>query len=257
MDIDGIAALLKDTADTVINPRFRHLAEEDVDEKRPGDLVTVADREAERHLTQLLQREYPGALVVGEEGIFLGTTSLDHLAEAPHAFVIDPIDGTRNFVHGKQEHGVMLAEVRHGVTTRGWIWQPQLERMYTVEAGSGEVLRDGRPVTREVEHPLPQGASGHKDRLGETADGAWAPVVRSSGAACFDYPMLVTGEIDFMHYGNAHPWDHLAGCLMLAEIGGVGRMFTGEDYTVRTRGKGLLVARSQEIWALVRARWRG
>ncbi|RRD47819.1 inositol monophosphatase [Tessaracoccus sp. OH4464_COT-324] len=254
MDLEGIAELMRETAHRAINPRFRQLAQGDIDEKRPGDLVTVADREAENILGELLLREYPEAHVVGEESVFAGTTSLTELA-AGHVFVIDPIDGTRNFVEGRKEHGVMLAEVRAGETVRGWIWQPQYERLYTVERGTGEVLLNGEPVERRARHPLPQGAAGQRRRWGYTAGGKLAPVRRSSGAACFDYPHTVTGEIDFMYYTNAHPWDHLVGCLMLAETGGVGRMLSGEDYVVGTQGRGLLVARTPEIWDLAAADW--
>ncbi len=250
MDTAGIGQLLRETAARVITPRFRQLADSEVLEKLPGDLVTVADREAEEYLAWLLGQHFPDALIVGEEGVFLGQTSLDELATAPHAFVIDPIDGTRNFVTGKAEHGVMLAEVRDGVTTRGWIWQPQYERMYTVTRGEGRVLCNGEEVVGRARHRLVQGAAGSRRLVGFDADGRLAPIVRSSGAACFDYPMLVHGDIDFMVFTNAHPWDHLTGALMLHETGGRARMFSGEDYTAATHGKGLLVARTEEVWQL-------
>lgn len=256
MDIDGIAAMLKETADKVVNPRFQQLADAEIDEKEPGDFVTVADRESERYLTGLLQEAYPEALIVGEEGVFLGSSTLDDLATAPHAFVIDPIDGTRNFVNGKREHGVMLAEVRDGVTTRGWIWQPQYERMYSVERGSGQVLLNGSPVAQQHERELPKGVTGQQRWLGHDGEGHHQPMGRSSGAACFDYPMAVSGDIDFMYYNNAHPWDHLVGCLMLTEIGGAGRMLDGTQYSAASRGKGLLVARSERVWELVAEHWQ-
>lgn len=256
MDTQSLAGLLKDTATKVINPRFRELARADVEEKEPGDLVTIADRESEKHLTKLLHEVYPDAVVVGEEGVFLGKSLLETLAGAEHAFVIDPIDGTRNFVNGKVEHGVMLAELRRGETTRGWIWQPQVERLYTVERGAGDVLLNGESMPRGQQHDPPLGATGQRRRVGYTADGALQPTVKSSGAACFDYPAVVSGEIDFMAFSNAHAWDHLAGALMLKETGGLARMIDGEDYNVRIRRRGLLVARTPEIWGLARDVWQ-
>ena len=256
MDTQSLAGLLKETATKVINPRFRELATADVEEKTPGDLVTIADRESEDYLTKLLHGVYPDAVVVGEEGVFLGDSLLDALAEAEHAFVIDPIDGTRNFVHGKDEHGVMLAELRHGETTRGWIWQPQVERLYTVERGDGDVLLNGESMPRGKRHEPPLGATGQRKRFGYTAGGALQPTIKSTGAACFDYPSVLSGETDFMFFTNAHPWDHLAGALMLAETGGLARMTDGEDYTVQTRKPGLLVARTPEIWELARDAWQ-
>ena len=96
----------------------------DIEEKKPGDLVTVADREAEVELARVLRAAEPGVLVVGEEGVFTDPSSLEPLPTAEHAWVIDPVDGTRNFARGRADFAVMLAEVRHGVTVRGWIWQP-------------------------------------------------------------------------------------------------------------------------------------
>ncbi len=250
MDIDGIAEFLKITADEVINPRFRQLSDGDIEEKRPGDLVTIADREAEDHLAAQLRTAYPDATIVGEETVFLGTSATSMIAEAEHAFVIDPIDGTRNFVHGNPEHGVMLAEVRKGVTTRGWIWQPHFDRMYTVEKGAGDVLINGKPAERSAKHKPPLGASGSR-YVGFDGGGKLQPTIHSSGAACFDYPNTMAGDIDFMYFSNAHPWDHLAGALMLAETGGTARMLSGEDYSASTSGKGLLIARTIEIWELV------
>ena len=67
METDDVLALLKDVAEEVVNPRFRSLDREDIAEKNPGDLVTVADRESEERITSVLQSAYPDALVLGEE----------------------------------------------------------------------------------------------------------------------------------------------------------------------------------------------
>ena len=138
MDTAAILELIKETAEEVINPRFRALERADVEAKTsPDDLVTIADREAEALLSSALRRIYPGALVIGEEAVFANPELRRKLPGAEHAFVIDPIDGTRNFVEGRQEHGVMLAETRNGITTRGWIWQPRTGRGYVAEKGAG------------------------------------------------------------------------------------------------------------------------
>ena len=117
MDTAAILELIKETAEEVINPRFRALERADVEAKTsPDDLVTIADREAENLLSFALRRIHPDALVIGEEAVFANPELRRKLPGAEHAFVIDPIDGTRNFVEGRQEHGVMLAETRNGIT---------------------------------------------------------------------------------------------------------------------------------------------
>lgn len=254
MDTEGMLALLQETADAVITPRFRQLADSDIDEKKPGDLVTVADREAEVYLTRLLKDAYPDAVVVGEEAAFADPGLLKGLDNADHSFVIDPIDGTRNFVHGDDAHGVILAELRAGVTTRGWIWQPQTLRGYAVERGAGVQL-NGQPIVRERHDRPPLGASSKRRLLGYDADGQLSPVVRSRFACCFDYPAVLHGELDFMWYSSMHPWDHLAGSLMVVENGGVSRTMDGLQYTLRSRARGLLVAGDTLSWMVAQQNW--
>ena len=255
MDSDGILGLLQETAVEVITPRFRQLADHDIDEKLPGDLVTIADREAEAHLTRLLQTAFPTAVVVGEEAIFADPELGKGLANADHAFIIDPIDGTRNFVHGRDEHGIILAETRGGVTTRGWIWQPETGRAYVTERGAG-VRMNGAPIVRERHDRAPLGASSKKRLMGYTDDGRLSPVVRSHFACCFDYPSVLHGEWDFMWYSSLHPWDHLAGSLMVIENGGVSRTMDGLNYSLMTtRARGLLVAGDTLSWMTAQQSW--
>ncbi|MBB1484786.1 inositol monophosphatase [Tessaracoccus sp. MC1865] len=255
MDTEGILGLLKETAAEIITPRFRLLADTDVDEKKPGDLVTVADHESEVYLTRRLKEAFPNAVVVGEEAVFADPSLLKGLGNADHAFIIDPIDGTRNFVHGRDEHGVILAEVRGGVTTRGWIWQPQTGRAYVAERGAGVQLNGG-PIERRRHDRPPLGASSKRKLRGFDADGKLSPVVRSHFACCFDYPAVLDGTFDFMFYSSLHPWDHLAGSLMVVENGGISRTIDGMDYSLTSRSRGgLLVAGDTLSWMVAQQNW--
>lgn len=255
MDTDAILDLLRETAANVITPRFRALAESDIEAKDgKNDLVTVADREAEEYLAARLRDWYPNAVVVGEESIFLDPAKSKFLPNADHAFIIDPIDGTRNFVRGRIKHGVMLAETQGGVTTRGWIWQPQTGRAYVAERGGG-VRLNGEPIVREVHDRLPLGGTSRENLLGFTAGGALSPVTESNFAACFDYPDLLHGNLDFMYYLTTHPWDHLAGSLMVTENGGVSRTMDGLAYTLLSRSRGLLVACDVSTWMTAQQHW--
>lgn len=255
MDTDGILELMQETAEEVITPRFRALEEGDITHKSgPYDLVTVADKEAEEYLTVRLQAAFPEAVVVGEEAVFDDPGRRKLLPNADHAFIIDPIDGTRNFVRGRDEHGVMVAETRGGVTTRGWIWQPQTERAYVVERGAG-VRLNGEPIARARTDRPPLGASSQQAMLGFTADGQLSPVVMSHFACAFDYPAVLHGDIDFMYYTSMHPWDHLAGSLMVTENGGVSRTMDGLAYTLLSRSKGLLIANDALVWMAAQQYW--
>src|SRR6476646_9681093 len=100
LSTEAVLELLQSVADEVIRPRFRTLSESQFDEKNPGDLVTVADREAEELITAALLDAYPDAVVLGEEAYAGDTALLDRFRAADHAFTVDPVDGTKNFVHG-------------------------------------------------------------------------------------------------------------------------------------------------------------
>jgi len=109
-----VLTLLRTVGEEVVEPRFRSLGDAEVEEKNPGDLVTVADREAEVRLTEVLQGAYPGAVVLGEEAAEDDESVLARFADADHAFTIDPVDGTKNFVKGSPDHAMMIAELRGG-----------------------------------------------------------------------------------------------------------------------------------------------
>lgn len=245
MQTEQVSGLLQEVADRLILPRFGALGSGDIAEKRPGDLVTVADREAEVELARLLHEADPDAVVVGEEGVFADPSSLDELPTAEHAWVIDPVDGTRNFAKGRPDFAVILAELRHGRTVRGWIWQPLYRQLFIAEAGGG-VTRNGQPLTPPVRtRTVPLGAT-YLPVPGE--DGATVKVIRSWGSCGIDYPKLITGEVDFLSYRSMFPWDHLAGCLMVTELGGRMATDTGANYRPGVIGRRLLSAMTPGLW---------
>ena len=250
LSTDAVLELLQSVAAEVITPRFRSLSASQIDEKNPGDLVTVADREAEDLITRALLDAYPETVVLGEEAYAGDPALLDRFRAADHAFTVDPVDGTKNFVNGSPDHAVMVAEVEDGTTVRGWIWQPEHEQAWVAELGGG-VRRNGEPVHREPAGDQPQGATSIWSRRGRQPDGL--PELIGSWICCgVDYPQLIEGAADYLLYGHTNPWDHLPGTLMLAEAGGAASHRDGTPYTARSTSPGLIVASDAET--LVRAR---
>lgn len=249
-----VLELMQRVAAEVITPRFRALAAEEIEQKNPGDFVTVADRESEVLLTRELRRMFPGALVVGEEACFANPELEYTLAGVEHGFTVDPVDGTKNFVAGSPDHAVMIAEVVNGEQTRGWIWQPEHEVSFVAEKGAG-VERNGERLVRGPVQELPVGATSKRPRHGFDGSGLLAPVERSAWCCGIDYPKVVTGELDFLVYTQVHPWDHLPGTLMVREIGGAARRWDGIDYTPDWPGPGLLSAATPELWSQVQRVW--
>lgn len=254
-----VLELMQRVAAEVITPRFRSLADEQVHQKRPGDYVTDADREAEVQLTAELRRMFPDAHVVGEEACFADPQREFGLGSAAHAFTVDPIDGTRNFVNGSPDHAVMIAEVRDGRQVAAWIWQPEHRAAYVAELGAGTwLLRPGHEdqrITRGSVQRPPVGATSKHRRHGFDGGGVLAPVGSSRWCCGVDYPRLLTGEVDYLVYSNVHPWDHLPGTLLVREAGGVARRFDGQDYTPEWTGPGLMSAATPEVWDRVRGVW--
>lgn len=248
MSTEQVADLIREVTDQIITPRFRALAPEEVIQKKPGDLVTVADREAEIELTAAFRAATPTALVVGEEATFADPTALAGLAAAEHAWVIDPVDGTRNFASGSDDFGVMIAEVRRGEATRGWIWQPRHDAFYVVERGGGATC-NGESLPRLAPRAQPwQVAVWPRARRDDLAGLRMRP---TRGACAVDYPALARGELDALAYRSIHPWDHLAGALLVSELGGVARI-DGQPYRPGSTGAALVVAADADIERAVR-----
>ena len=259
VDTDAVLDLIQDVAARVITPRFRSLAAEDVSEKNPGDLVTVADREAEAELTSALGAAYPDAVVLGEETFSDDASVMQRFTAAQHSFTVDPVDGTKNFVHGSPDHAVMVAELRSGVVVRSWIWQPQHEAAYVAERGAGawcngERLRCADPGTDPATWRL---RSSRRPWLNHSLPGT-LPIALTWVCCGVDYPSLIGGLCDVLLYGNALPWDHAPGSLLLTEAGGALGIADGSSYDPtrphrqKTRGA-LVVACSPELQERVAA----
>jgi len=246
-----VLTLLVDVAEEVINPRFRTLEAAQIDEKNPGDLVTVADREAEERITAALQRAYPEALVLGEEATAADPGLLSRFRGAEHAFTVDPVDGTKNFVHGKRDHAVMVGELRGGEVVRGWIWQPQHDLAYVAERGAGAWCNGQRLERPPAGRPL-RGVTARRSWIGRALGTLQA--LELTWVCCgVDYPKLVEGAADYALFRRANPWDHAPGSLLLAEAGGYVGTFAGTPY--RPQGeppKGLVAAADRETYDLVR-----
>ena len=228
LDTTAVLDLVREVAEEVVVPRFRALDSDEVSEKGPGDLVTVADREAERLLTRALLAAYPDALVLGEEASSADDTLLARYRAAEHAFTVDPVDGTRNFVHGSPDHAVMVAEVRAGEVVRSWIWQPQHRVAYVAERGAG-AWRDGERITRPPVDERLRGVTSRRSWIGR-ALGTLSALELTWVCCGVDYPKLVEGDADYAVYRKGKPWDHAPGSLLLTEAGGFVGDFAGAPY---------------------------
>lgn len=249
MDLDKVASIIAETAAEEILPRFNHLSAGQIREKRPGELVTEADTEAERVMTRRLRELIPGSSVVGEEAVAADPALLRLLEGEGSVWIIDPVDGTANFAKGNPRFAVIVALVRDGVTVAGWILDPLAERMITAEHGAGSWLK-GQRLSVLPAAPLAD-LTGSVKRSGRLAS-LVAKCCRK-GSAAHDYIDLVTGKLHFAHYNRLMPWDHAAGVLIHAESGGHASLTSGQPYRPRAQEGCLLLAPTAGTWTSLQA----
>ncbi|MGC0363512.1 fructose-1,6-bisphosphatase/inositol monophosphatase family enzyme [Rhodococcus sp. 27YEA15] len=259
-DIDWLSDLLASAAEAEIMPRFRTLGEHDVRAKTSDlDLVTEADVNAERVITAHLLARYPDALVVGEEASESDASLPARLADAPLAFVVDPVDGTYNFAHGVPLFGVMVAVVVNGETRAGIIHDPIGRDWIIGVKGAGTRIRtsSGNSRTAHVAPPTsPSNMLGSiswqfvEEPLRSTLARNHARCASSFGFRCaaHEYRLIATGGAHFSVYHKLMPWDHLAGVLIHQEAGGYAARFDGSPYLPGHVDGGILTAPDQDTW---------
>ena len=124
----SILNLVRRAARAEILPRFRNLESGEIDQKKSHqDLVTEADRAAERMIARGLLALFPNALIIGEENVADHPEVLDKVADAELAFTIDPVDGTWNYAHGLTTFGVIVSALRFGTPVFGLIYDPVMD----------------------------------------------------------------------------------------------------------------------------------
>jgi fructose-1,6-bisphosphatase/inositol monophosphatase family enzyme len=230
-DMQGMSRverIIRETASSEITPRFRHLRPRDISEKSHGDPVTVADRTAEEILANRLQRLLPGSVVVGEERVADDPSLLTLLNGDEPVWIIDPIDGTRNFVAGNPEFATLVTLAHRGESVASWTYGPVMGITATALAGHGAWLNGERLRTAPRLGPL-------RGLRVATADEQWWPEthrrqywnLRDGGVALVSLPAcglayvdVARGTLGAMVLTWDLPWDHTAGALLVAEAGG-------------------------------------
>ncbi|MCX4766144.1 inositol monophosphatase [Streptomyces sp. NBC_01275] len=223
-----------------IMPRFRQLAAHEVDQKSgPHDLVTDADRGAERYLTDALGALLPGSVVVGEEAVHADPATYEAIQGDAPVWIVDPVDGTRQFVHGDDGFCTLVALARHGVVLASWTYAPARDQLATAVRGGGAFLdgerllagspAPGRDLTVATSHPDYTTDDQKRALLGLWTDGV-AP--RACGSAGLEYLAIARGELDATAFSWEAAWDHAAGLLLVEEAGGAHLTLTGEPFRI-------------------------
>ncbi|MEU9099757.1 inositol monophosphatase family protein [Streptomyces sp. NPDC048361] len=240
---DGLAAVeeaVRKAAAAEIMPRFRQLAVHEIVEKNgPHDLVTVADRLAEEHLTAALTAILPGSVVVGEEAVHADPTVYEALRGDAPVWIVDPVDGTRQFVRGEAGFCTLVALAHHGELLASWTYAPALDEMAVAVRGRGATL-NGEPLHAGSPQPgaVLRIATSHPDYttpeqkqalLSLRTDGVEAVPCGSAG---LEYLAIARGELDALAFSWEYAWDHAAGLLLVAEAGGAQTTVAGAPFRI-------------------------
>jgi len=267
VDLERLAATLDAVAREEIMPRWRNLAGGDIREKSgPNDLVTVADEAAERRLAELLPDLLPGSVVIGEESVEKDRALLGAIDGDAPVWIVDPVDGTKNFAEGKDRFCVMVALTLRGETVAGAIHQPVEERTAVAARGEGAWMLSGAERQR-LRVAAPAGIDAVEGSFNfrffpeavrpgirERANAVLGERHYRRGCAGFDYIQLAQGLWHYAVYWKNMPWDHAPGLLIHAEAGGYSARLDGRPYRPRELHGGLLAAVDETGWREIRDR---
>ena len=226
-----LAEIVRKIAREELLPRFRQVSH---DVKQDGTLVTEADLSTQARLSEELAHAWPEVLFLGEE--MSGEEQARLLEQSEQAvWVLDPLDGTSNFVNGVPFFAVSLALVEHGDVQSGLVYDPVHDEMFQAVKGQGAWLNGESLKVTPALLPLDKGAGivDYKRLPPELARRlAEAPPYssqRSYGSVALDWCWIAAGRASVYLHGRQNLWDYASGWLILAEAGGHSCTLTGEQ----------------------------
>jgi myo-inositol-1(or 4)-monophosphatase len=240
-------------AGNIINRGARDLDLLTVTAKGPKDFVSEVDRAAETAIVETLLATYPDHAILAEEGTAHGRNE-----SAEHLWIIDPLDGTTNFLHGFPQYCVSIALAHRGIVTQGVIYDPVRNDLFTASRGRGAYLNDRRMRVSKRQHLRDcLVGTGFPFRDGSNLDAYMAMMrtmitqtagIRRPGAAALDLAYVAAGFYDGFWEIGLNPWDVAAGSLLVLEAGGLIGDLSGEgDYL----NGGQVIAANPKIFAQI------
>jgi myo-inositol-1(or 4)-monophosphatase len=228
-----------------------------VQEKAHAGLVSEADIESEKVIAAELARGLPGVGVLGEEAAF---ANQEETVQST-MWVVDPLDGTTNYVHGFPIFCISIGLQWKGELAVGVVDVPMLNKTYTCAKGQGAFVNGERIVTsrrKELKESLlatgfiPDNVVALKEQIRIFSDLVFeARGIRRAGAAAYDLCLVAEGVFDAFWEKNLKPWDTAAGCLMVREAGGVSWTYSGAEYKL---GNDSLLSGNRNITPLISQR---
>jgi len=227
----NIAVRAARRAGSIINRASLNGGALNVRAKRVNDFVTQVDQAAEEAIIEIVRKAHPDHGFLAEES---GKTP----GEAEYVWIIDPLDGTTNFIHGFPQYCVSIAVEHRGALAHGVVYDPVKNELFTTSKGRGAFLNDRRirvsKCTRLKESLVGTGfpfkelsrLDLYTGQLRNLIQGSAG--VRRAGAAALDLAYVACGRLDAFWEMGLSPWDMAAGALLIQEAGGLVGDFSGE-----------------------------
>jgi len=226
INAEKVCEIIAEIAEREMLSQYKRLEPDAVRSKSaPTDLVTIVDEAMERDLRRALLGLTPGAAFVGEETAAADPAITKEIPKADKCWIVDPLDGTRNFVNHVDEFGTIVAYAELGVVEAAWIYAAPT-RKFAVGVRGGGVTWGGMPVKPNFTISVPPTGWRSTGWLNES----WrAHIVdnlkqrtssRAGHCAAYAYLQLIRGDVDFKLSSRIHAWDHAAGAMMAEELGG-------------------------------------
>jgi len=203
---------------------FQHVTSDAVTDKGLNQLVSFVDVESEKMLVERLQKIRPDAGFITEENTAPKAT------ENPVVWIIDPLDGTTNFLHGLQVFSISVALMEHGVITAGVVYAPALNEMFCAERGKGAFLNDNTIRVSGVCHLsaslIATGFPYHEFQQSAAYLSLLEVLMKKThglrrmGSAAIDLAYTACGRFDGFYETGLNAWDVAAGALLVEEAGG-------------------------------------
>ncbi|HHQ69605.1 MAG TPA: inositol monophosphatase [Halothiobacillaceae bacterium] len=234
----NIAVRAARSAGDIIDRNRHRITDLTIESKQRNDYVSDVDRQAEASIINTLTRAYPDHAILAEESGDQGQ------GESDYRWIIDPLDGTTNFLHGIPHFAVSIALEHQGKLLLGLVYNPVTEELFVAERGNGAFLNNRRiRVTKRrglegalLATGIPFNQDRNFKRFIDTTSAFYGPIsgVRRFGSAALDLAYVACGRFDgYWEYG-LKPWDVAAGALLVREAGGVVIDTDGSDSYLKT-----------------------
>jgi myo-inositol-1(or 4)-monophosphatase len=239
-------------ASQIINRASHDVEHLTITTKQHSDYVTEVDKAAEAAIIEVLREAYPDYGILAEEsGIAAGEG-----AGSEYQWIIDPLDGTTNFIHGFPQYAISIALTHKGQLNQALIYDPTRNEMFTASKGGGAFLNERRiRVTKCLKLENALIGTGFPFRVFDHIDAYMAIFkdltqrtsgIRRPGSAALDLAYVACGRLDGFWEFGVLPWDIAAGCLLISEAGGLVSDLSGAENHLKT---GNLIAGTPKIFA--------